>query len=110
MPTNAQLSDGNHLQWEKPDPFKHMPDVGSHDSGANFFDRDAQFFHFIISGGSTVTLETVQTLVLELGVMTELTDDEFYDNGNLANNLAALLGIDKSKIRFSQKFSIPLHF
>lgn len=79
-----------------------MIDVDSHESGANFFDRDAQFFHFIISGGSTVTLKTVQTLVLELGVMTELTDDEFYDNGNLANNLAALLGIDKSKIRFSQ--------
>ena len=31
--------------------------------------------------------------------MTELTDDEFFDNGNLAGNIAALLGIDPSKIR-----------
>ena len=31
--------------------------------------------------------------------MTELTDDEFYDNGNLANNIAALLGISPDKIR-----------
>ena len=38
-----------------------------------------------------------QTLVLELAVMTELTEDAFYDDGNLANNLAALLGIDPSK-------------
>ena len=53
----------------------------------------------IISGGSVFHIKTVQTLVLDLGVSTELTEDDFYDNGNLANNVAALLGIDPSKIR-----------
>ena len=31
--------------------------------------------------------------------MTELTEDDFYDNGNLAQNLAALLNVDPSKIK-----------
>ena len=31
--------------------------------------------------------------------MTELTEDEFYDNGNIAKNIAALLGISPSKIK-----------
>jgi hypothetical protein len=55
--------------------------------------------HFILSGGHTFEFETISTLVLDLGVSTEMTEDEFFDGGNLANNLAALLGIDPSKIR-----------
>ena len=31
--------------------------------------------------------------------MTELTEDEFYDNGNIAENIAALLGINPKKIK-----------
>mgnify|MGYP006944968275 CR=1 FL=1 len=31
--------------------------------------------------------------------MTELTEDEFYDNGNIAKNIAALLGIDPDRIK-----------
>ena len=54
----------------------------------------------IITGGSVFSIKTVQTLVLDLGVATELTEDDFYDNGNLANNVAALLGIDPSKAGF----------
>jgi hypothetical protein len=96
--TNGEM-DGENVKWEKPDVSIHMPNIDSHNSGQNFFDRDAQMFHFIMTGGNLYELDVVQTLILELDVMTELTDDEFYDNGNLANNLAALLGIDPSKIR-----------
>ena len=39
------------------------------------------------------------TVVLELEVMTELTEDEFYDNGDIAKNIAALLGINPKKIK-----------
>ena len=98
LATNAKLND-NKVEWIKPDPSVHIPGVQSHDAGSNFFNRDNQLFHFVVSGGHTYTLKTIQTLVLELEVMTELTDDEFYDNGNLANNIAALLGISKDKIR-----------
>ena len=31
--------------------------------------------------------------------MTELTEDEFYDNGDIAKNIAALLGINPKKIK-----------
>ena len=96
--TNAKVN-GDAIEWQKPDPSIHVPGVDSHDAGSNFFNRDNQLFQFVISGGHTYTLTTVQTLVLELEVMTELTDDEFYDNGNLANNIAALLGISPDKIR-----------
>ena len=37
--------------------------------------------------------------MLELEVTTELTEDEFYDNGNIAKNIAALLGINPKKIK-----------
>ena len=37
--------------------------------------------------------------MLELEVMTELTEDEFYDNGDIAKNIAALLGINPKKIK-----------
>jgi len=99
VPTNGDVNDDGSIAWQKPDIVEHMVGVDSHQPGANFQDRDNQMFHFILAGGKVYDMTTVQTLVLELGVMTELTDDEFYDNGNLANNLAALLGIDPSKIR-----------
>ena len=49
--------------------------------------------------GSIYSLTVKATVVLELEVMTELTEDEFYDNGNIAKNIAALLGISPSKIK-----------
>ena len=53
-----------------------------------------------MSGGHTYTIKTVQSLVLERSVgTTELAEDDFYDNGNLAENIAALLGVDPSRIR-----------
>ena len=97
-PTNAEKA-GDNLVWTKPDNAFHMPEIHSHNSGSNFFQREAQMYHMIFSGGHIYELDVIQTLVLELSVMTELTEDQFYDNGNLANNIAALLGIDPSNIR-----------
>ena len=45
------------------------------------------------------SLTIKSTVILELEVMTELTEDEFYDNGNIAKNIAALLGIDPDRIK-----------
>jgi len=99
LATNA-VQNGENIEWSKPDA-SFIPTLGgTHGAaGDNYHERDAQLFHFIISGGHTYDINVVSTLVLELGVMTELTEDEFYDNGNLAANIAALLGIDPSKIR-----------
>ena len=51
--TNGQEVDGN-VEWTKPDKSNHLPGIGSHDAGANFFERDNQMFHFIISGRYTI--------------------------------------------------------
>jgi len=96
--TNAEVGVDGAIEWQKPDS-SFIPGVDSHDSGANYQERTEQLIHVVMSGGHTYTIRTVQTLVLELAVTTELTEDDFYDNGNLANNLAALLGIDPSRIR-----------
>ena len=96
-PTNSQMKGGK-IEWFKPND-AYIPQLATHTSGANYHQRDQQLVHFIATGGSVYRLKVVQTLVLELGVMTELTEDQFYDNGNLAGNIAALLGIDEDKIR-----------
>ena len=96
--TNAAVNEDGSVTWSKPDD-SFIPAIDSHDAGSNYQQRDQQLVHMILSGGHSYTIKTVQTLVLELSVTTELTEDDFYDNGNLANNLAALLGIDPSRIR-----------
>ena len=96
-PTNSKMK-GDKIEWFKPN-HAYIPQLSTHTSGANYHQRDHQLVHFIATGGSVYRLKVVQTLVLELGVMTELTEDQFYDNGNLAGNIAALLGIDEDKIR-----------
>ena len=96
--TNAKYADGK-IQWTKPNHEIHIPNIDSHDAGANFFERNEQLYHMIFSGGHIFEVNVVESLILELNVMTELTEDEFYDNGNLATNIAALLGIDPSQIR-----------
>ncbi|CBY40006.1 unnamed protein product [Oikopleura dioica] len=106
LATNAVLM-GDSISWSKPDPsfFPGLTDSIYSHGGANYHDRNNQLFYMILSGGSNYDLEVVSTLVLELGVMTEVTEDEFYDNGNLAANIAALLGIDPSKIRLMNVIS-----
>ena len=98
---NNAAQTANGIEWSKPDA-SFIPTLAGQTynfAGSNYHERNNQLFHFIVGGGSTYELQVVSTLVLELGVMTELTEDEFYDNGNLAANIAALLGIDPDKIR-----------
>ena len=99
-PTNARWVN-NELEWERPRSDIHMPSLnGANNSpGTNFFDRQSQSIHLILKTGSIYSLTVKATVVLELEVMTELTEDEFYDNGNIAKNIAALLGISPSKIK-----------
>ena len=99
-PTNARWVN-NELEWERPRADIHLPSLNGANNapGTNFFDRQAQSIHLIMKTGSIYSLTVKATVVLELEVMTELTEDEFYDNGNIAKNIAALLGISPSKIK-----------
>ena len=94
----VQQSDGS-MVWSKPDS-SYIPQLGTDGLGANYHDKSAEIMYFMIGGGDhTFEIRTAQTLVLELGVVTELTEDDVYDNGDMALNLAAILGVDPSRIR-----------
>ena len=99
-PTNARWVN-NELEWERPRADIHLPSLAGPNNapGTNFFDRQSQSIHLILKTGSIYSLTVKATVVLELEVMTELTEDEFYDNGNIATNIAALLGISPKKIK-----------
>ena len=56
------------------------------------------------------SLTIKSTVILELEVMTELTEDEFYDNGNIAENIAALLGINPKKIKIMDVVRFVIFF
>ena len=58
--------------------------------------------------GKSLTIKS--TVILELEVMTELTEDEFYDNGNIAENIAALLGINPKKIKIMDVVRYVFYF
>ena len=77
-----------------------IPKSGANSAhGSNFFSRQEQSIHLIMQTGHIYSLTIKSTVILELEVMTELTEDEFYDNGNIAENIAALLGINPKKIK-----------
>ena len=105
FPTNTKINTSTgKLTWDKPNK-DYIPDIETSLAGAHYQERAEQVLHVIVQGGQMLHLKIAQTLVLELDVMTELTEDEFYDNGNLARNLAALLGIDPSRIRIMNVIS-----
>ena len=102
LPTNAKYSGtGNEVEWERPRRDIHLPSLhgDNSDTGDNFFDRQEQAVHMILETGHIYSLEVKSTLILELEFMTELTIDQFYDNGDIAKNIAALLGISPSRIK-----------
>ena len=102
---NNALPDGNGgLKWQKSDT-SFIPTLTS-PLGANYHDKRAQVIHLVIGGGeNTFELKTVQSLIVEFGVITEMTEDDIYDNGNMANNLAALLGVSADRIKVMEVIS-----
>ena len=102
LSSDASESNGK-ISWAKPNDTFIPTLVDS--SGSNYHERKAQLFHMIFTGGAIYEVNTLQTIILEIGAMTELTEDQFYDNGNLASNLAALLNINPSQIRIMNVIS-----
>ena len=95
---NAELDSNGSLKWTKGSS-EHIPTLKS-PLGSNYHDKNAQVLHLVIGGGNySFELKTVQSLIVEFGVMTELSEEEIYDNGNMAQNLATLLGIPQDRIK-----------
>lgn len=99
-PTNTKIiNDDGSMEYFKPDA-THIPDLSeTSQSGDNFMDRNTETFHFIMSGGNIVDVETASSIVLNLDVAMDVSVDEFYDTDDFPNYLAALLGVDPSMVR-----------
>lgn len=62
-------------------------------NGANYFDRDAQTLHVTLyGGGEAVDIITADVLFVSFQVPA-ISPDEFFDGGNLVENLASFLGV-----------------
>ena len=99
LATNAEFDSNGNIKWNPPNRAIHEPSVSTHYVGSNFHDRSNQMVHMILAGGHIYELKTATTVVLQLTFATELTEEDFYDNGDLIANLAGLLGLDLSQIR-----------
>merc|ERR1712176_958341 len=56
--------------------------------------------YFNLEQGHEMEIHNAKSILLQIGMeMQDLTTNEFYDNGNLAINIAALLGVDPARIK-----------
>jgi len=69
-------------------------------SGSNYYARLEETLYFTMSAGDNIEVKSTQSIILKIGLeMQSLTTTEFFENGNFALNIAALLGVDPSKIK-----------
>ncbi|XP_038045747.1 fibrocystin-L-like [Patiria miniata] len=102
IPNNAEFSSSGELIWKAKDPAlpdnQFNPDIGSQVHGENYFDHDTKTLWVLVRGPEPVEIRTTAVVMVSFGVPAVSVDD-FYENGNLVNNLAALLNLDPSQIR-----------
>ena len=67
-------------------------------NGANYFDPESSYLHFILKSSSVVNIKTQPVIVLNLGMSVPI--ENFFED-NIINNIAGLLGIDPSLIRIT---------
>lgn len=76
----------------KPDATNsYLPTINDN-PGANFFDRNAHLLHITLAGGSVVEIHEAAVVVITFN-MPAVTPDEFFDGGQLVQNLAAFLDV-----------------
>lgn len=102
-PTNTEIDSNGNLQYLDRDPTlprdQYIPTLMS-ETGANFYDRDTMQLYIVIRGNQTVKSFKIRTRpVIMLSLTLSVTVDEFFDEDNLVQNIALLLGIPNSKIR-----------
>ena len=101
IPNNGNFSTGE-LIWNPKDPSKpddqFNPSLDSGVHGENYFDRDTKTLWVLVKGPEPIEIRTTAVVMVSFGVPAVNLRD-FYENGNLVKNLAALLNVDPSQIR-----------
>ncbi|XP_033119893.1 fibrocystin-L-like [Anneissia japonica] len=100
MPNNGRI-DGGSFIWVDKDPNlpddQFLPTPASNIYGENYFDRKLQTLWVLVRGNQPLDIITTPVIMVAIGVPAVAVDDFFEEN--LVQNLANLLGIDKSRIR-----------
>ena len=74
------------------------PVLGRDRPGANYVNRRTKLLCVIVDGSTPITIQTTPAVVLEMDFPATVTVDDFFER-NIINNLAALLGVPKNKIK-----------
>uniref|UniRef100_A0A7M5X729 Cadherin domain-containing protein n=2 Tax=Clytia hemisphaerica TaxID=252671 RepID=A0A7M5X729_9CNID len=101
-PTNAKYNgpDLEYLEPEDGKPDQYKPEVSGM-SGSNWFDLKKNLLFVVVKGDDVIDLVEVPFVQIKIGFKRKsLTVDEFFNPDQIVQNIAALLGIDKSRIRF----------
>ena len=104
-PTNARYVN-NQMTLVDPQPSNpavfnaYMPQLSS-TAGTNLFVKQQRKCFFSMSGGSYLDLQIAPFLVVSFGVPA-ITPESFFNSDTLVTNLAQLLGLDPSQIRYVQ--------
>uniref|UniRef100_A0A7M5XJA2 G8 domain-containing protein n=2 Tax=Clytia hemisphaerica TaxID=252671 RepID=A0A7M5XJA2_9CNID len=105
-PTNGEYSGSSFNLLPKnpnnPDEFK--PTMSSY-NGANWFDDDTQLLYVIIKGDEPVELKVQPVIQLRFQASTAAVSIDDFFKENLVNNIAALLGIPSSRVKFMEVIS-----
>merc|ERR1719223_2174284 len=99
-PTNAQETSPGQYSYATTKTVEELTPSLSDAVGTNFFDTASHFMQIIMNGDDAFTIKTSPKVVLSLTVDV-VGDADFFDEDKIIDNLAALLGIDKSKIKIA---------
>eukprot|EP00116_Pleurobrachia_bachei_P002828 sb/3463090/ len=99
-PTNAQETSPGQYTYATTKSVEELTPKLSDAVGTNFFDTASHFMQIIMNGDDAFTIKTSPMVVLSLTVDV-VGDADFFDEDKIIDNLAALLGIDKSKIKIA---------
>ena len=94
-PNNKDFAVVDSLQLKKPDPSFIPPMSDLHCS--NYFDPNTGHLYLLIKEKSTCDIKTQPVVVLKLGIL--VREEDFFDEAQIIQNIAGLIGIPAHKIR-----------
>lgn len=98
LPKNGEYNDNGDFKLKHEEGVDYKPTC-SDSHGDNYIDREAHIIYFVIKGGtSTIHLRRAEVIVVAMG-FPAINMEDFFRDDLIVNNLAALLGIPRNKIR-----------
>merc|ERR1719192_756893 len=94
-PNNIDLASPEDFQMLPPDD-SYIPSLNSQVEGENYFDPTTGFLYILLRGTTPVDYRIQPSVVTKVGATIDM--DNFFE-GDVAGNIAALLGIDPGNIR-----------